>query len=80
MGPSHGAWRSRQRLPLMRSAIARHPAWRWGRFLQRAGRLDRRAKGHIGRHNRGIKHPAVEAWIELENLALALCGLRPGAK
>jgi DNA polymerase-3 subunit delta len=80
MGPSHSAWRSQQRLPLMRSAIARHPAGRWGRFLQRIGSLERRAKGHIGRMNIGIRRPAAEAWIELESLILALCGLRPRAK
>jgi len=80
LGPRHGAWRNPQRLVLMRSAIARHPAWRWIRFLQRAGYLERRAKGHIGRLNSGIRFPAVEAWIELESLALDLCGLRPGAR
>ncbi len=78
IGPAQGAWRSQQRLALMRSALARHPAWRWGRFLQRSGRIERRAKGHIGRLNRDIKHPAMEAWSEMENLLLALCGLRHG--
>ncbi len=80
LGPKHGAWRNKQRLALMRSATTRHPAWRWGRFLQRIGRLERRSKGHIGRLNKDIKHPAMEAWIEFESLVLAICGLQQSAK
>ncbi len=80
LGPRQGAWRSGAKLELMRAATQRHPAWRWGRFIQRAGSVERRSKGHIGRLNSGIPHPAMEAWSELESLILALCGVRPASK
>ena len=75
LSPRHGAWRAPQRRRILRSALTRHSPTRWARLLMRASQVDRRGKGDHGRANRGIRRGQRDAWNELENLGLALCGI-----
>jgi DNA polymerase III delta subunit len=74
LGPRHGAWKAPQRRRILESAVRRHSVERWNRLLSRASLVDRRSKGDHGRLNRGVRRGQVDAWNELENLGLALCG------
>lgn len=75
LGPRHGAWKAPARRRVLQSALSRHSAQRWARLLSRASVVDRRGKGDQGRLNLGIRRAQGDAWNELENLGLALCGV-----
>lgn len=67
-------WRNRR--AAIERALARHPVERWRAFLSMASAVDRTAKGTGRRADPGVRRFRGEAWDELTELVLAICGLR----
>ena len=71
---SGGWWRRKQAL---QSALRRMPRRGWIELLDIAEGVDRCLKGAPARSGTAVRWSRADAWIGLERLVLAMCGVKP---